>query len=176
MWPFASDGFGAVAGGLHALHQAGGEEMAAAFKAAKREPFAMTTTEALHEWRKSVKYLGFALRILTPVWKETLDLHRDVTDRLEKRLGEEHDLALLCERVATEKERFGFEEEAERFLPLAERRRLELRASARGVGARFYAEKPKRFVERLRSYWKIRNQELRQATAEQPPAEPVPNP
>lgn len=175
-WPIASDGFGAVAGGLHALYEVGGDEMAAAYKAAKREPFAMTTTEALHEWRKSVKYLGFALRILTPVWKETLDLHRNVTDRLEKKLGEEHDLALLCERVAAENVRLGFEDEAERFLPLAEKRRLELRASARSAGARFYAEKPKRFVERLRSYWKIRNQELRKAAAMEPPADPVLNP
>jgi hypothetical protein len=120
-----------------------------------------------------VKYLGFALRILTPVWKEALDFRRDATDRLEKKLGEEHDLALLCERVATEKERFGFEDEADRFLPLAEQRRLDLQAGARGIGARFYAEKPKSFVGRLRKYWKIRSRELRQAAAEEPPVEPV---
>src|SRR5690606_5041555 len=42
-WPIRREGFDAVAGGLHALYQAGGEEMAAAYRAAKREPFAMTT-------------------------------------------------------------------------------------------------------------------------------------
>jgi hypothetical protein len=172
-WPIANEGFSAVARGLHSLYEAGGEDMTAAYRAAKRKPFATMTTEALHDWRKSVKYLGFALRMLTPVWKETLDLQRDVTDRLEKKLGEEHDLALLCERVANEQERFGFEDEAARFLPLAEKRRMALRASARSLGARFYAEKPKRLVQRLRRYWKIRNQELRVSAAKEPTTEPA---
>lgn len=175
-WKFSRDGFSAIAGGLRRLYESGDSEMQAAFKAAKREPFAVTTSEALHDWRKSVKYLGFGLRILTPIWKREFEFRRDVTDDLEKKLGEEHDLALLCERVAGEKASFGFEAEAERFVPLAERRRLELRESARGSGARFYAEQPEDFVQRLRRYWKLRNQELRQAAAEEPPADPAPDP
>ncbi|HEV7279813.1 MAG TPA: CHAD domain-containing protein [Pirellulaceae bacterium] len=172
-WNIREEGFAAIAGGLCRLHASGGAEMKAAFKAARKEPFALATTEALHDWRKSVKYLGFALRILTPTWKEALDLQRGVTDRLEKKLGEDHDLALLCEQVATEKERFGFADEAERFLPLAERRRLELRESARGPGRRFYAERPEDFVRRLSRYWKIRNQEIRRLAAEEPTAAPA---
>lgn len=168
-WKLADDGFDAIEAGLCRLYASGSDAMQAAFKAAKREPFAFATTEALHEWRKSVKYLGFGLRLLTPTWKEALSFRRGVTDRLEKQLGEEHDLALLCDRVSSEKEAFGLEAEAERFIPLAERRRLELRESARGSGLRFYSERPRVFAYSLRRYWKIRNQELRRLIAEKPP-------
>lgn len=170
-WQFEHEGFSAIEQGLHALYGAGRIEMAAAFKAAKREPFAMETTVAFHDWRKSVKYLGFAIRILTPIWKDALNTQRSATDSLEKKLGEEHDLALLGERVATEKERLGLESEAERLLPLAEQRRYELRESARGIGARFYAEQPEDFVHRLRTYWKIQRKEIRETASNESPAE-----
>lgn len=174
-WEIEDDGFSTVAGGLERLYAEGVATMAEAYDADEDAPLDPDTTVAFHEWRKRAKYLGFGLRILTPTWKEGVDVYRKAADRIEAKLGEEHDLALLCERVEAEKEAFGLEDEAARFVPLARARRKALRESVRPLGRRFYAEEPEAFVRRLKSYWKTWRKTSRQAgeseSAERPAAQ-----
>jgi hypothetical protein len=66
-------------------------------------------------------------------------------------LGEEHDLAVLAERVRASGDRFEGEERArEALLKLIARRRKRLRRRALRQGERLYRRTPKRFLARTR--------------------------
>ncbi len=99
------------------------------------------TAEALHEWRKQVKYLANALHIVYGRNKLKKIVKR--AGKLAGRLGNEHDLALLTERTsALQGQRQGLQ-------PLIERRRAKLQKRAFALGEKLYRRKPGRFVERL---------------------------
>jgi CHAD domain-containing protein len=126
------------------------------------------TTEALHEWRKQVKYLANALEALyapkrgktgkiarrTKKFIRTKKLTRSA-EKLAGRLGDEHDLAVLAQRTgATKRHQQGpahaRKQRPQRGLqPLIERRRTKLRKRAFALGGKLYRRKPGRFVERL---------------------------
>lgn len=120
-----------------------------AFKNAYRHP----SDEGFHEWRKGVKNLCYHLRILNPLWPEVMDEFAAQASRLADLLGDEHDLAVLSQTLATEPKAFGGAKEVEMILGLIEDRREEIRDEARFLGLRLYADKPKRFVKRFKSYW-----------------------
>jgi CHAD domain-containing protein len=86
-------------------------------------------TEALHEWRKDVKYLLNALQLLGLA--ESKPAKR--AGRLAERLGEDHDLALLGR-------------DAPALHPTIEERRARLRKDALALGKKLYAKKPKRYA------------------------------
>ena len=98
------------------------------FARADQEP----STEALHEWRKEVKYLLNSLQVLG--LEKSKPAHR--AERLAERLGEDHDLALLAK-------------DARALRPAIDKRRARLRKGALALGEKLYAKKPKRFVRRL---------------------------
>lgn len=120
-----------------------------AFKNAYRRP----SDEGFHEWRKGVKNLWYHLRILNPLWPEVMDKLAAQASRLADLLGDEHDLAVLSQTLAAEPKAFSGTKEVETILGLIEDRREEIRGEARFLGLRLYADKPKRFVKRFRSYW-----------------------
>jgi CHAD domain-containing protein len=104
-------------------------------------------TRALHQWRKRVKDLRYAAQMLglTKLAKRA--------DALQERLGEEHDLALLDERVnAPNSPLAGGGRRRKRtrkqVLKLIARRRARLRKQALREGERLYKRKPKRFAKR----------------------------
>jgi CHAD domain-containing protein len=126
---------------------------------------------ALHEWRKRVKDLRYAAEMLDredpavrgkrrrgpaggKAAKLIPELARDA-DRLGEALGEEHDLALLAERIRESSRRGAGPARLGRrsrraVLKVIARRRRKLRARTLGEGARLYRRKPKRFVGRVR--------------------------
>ncbi len=108
----------------------------------------------LHEWRKRVKDLRYAAEML-----DRQDSRRDRTirrvarraDRLGELLGEEHDLAVLAERVSAADSAFRGEKRDRRMLLKAiARRRAKLRNRALRDGRRLYRRKPKRFARDVR--------------------------
>ncbi|HMH48545.1 MAG TPA: CHAD domain-containing protein, partial [Solirubrobacteraceae bacterium] len=132
---------------------------------------------ALHEWRKRVKDLRYAAEMLdlrVPSERSGAGRHgprrrgrggrpaeaRLVrrlarrADKLAEMLGEEHDLALLTERIRAKGARGGHGRLSRRnrktLLKLIARRRRKLRAQTLGEGARLYRRRPKRFVRRVR--------------------------
>jgi CHAD domain-containing protein len=110
--------------------------------------------EELHDWRKRVKDLWYHTRLLKPIWPGVLEATAEEAHRLSELLGDDHDLAVLRERLTTDP---AFTEALPADLgPLIEvidARRAELLDQARLVGRRLYAEKPKAFERRMRRYW-----------------------
>ncbi len=140
----------AVDAGLLRLYARGRSAMTAA---RKRKGIA-----EMHEWRKRVKDLRYAAEALarpqTAVAKQRRQARlRKIArraDKLAEALGEEHDLALLAERVRGEDEIFrGDPASRKALLRAIARRRRQLRKRAFKTGFALYERKPKRWAKRL---------------------------
>ncbi|HEY2572388.1 MAG TPA: CHAD domain-containing protein, partial [Solirubrobacteraceae bacterium] len=143
--PAEPDRLEAIEPALERLYGKGRKRMRRAAKA-KGGSRRMRT---LHEWRKRVKDLRYASEMLgaRKVAKRA--------DDLGELLGEEHDLAVLAQRVRREAKApraSGAPGRRTRklLLKLIARRRRKLRRRALRDGERLYARKPSRFVQRLR--------------------------
>ncbi|HEY7960996.1 MAG TPA: CHAD domain-containing protein [Solirubrobacteraceae bacterium] len=109
----------------------------------RRRALRTPNSRALHEWRKRVKDLRYAAEML-----KLRPLER-AADRLGETLGEEHDLALLAERVRLHRDCLRGEKATRKTLVrLIARKRERLRRRALREGKRLYRRKPKRFVRR----------------------------
>jgi CHAD domain-containing protein len=138
-------GIEAIEPALERLYGKGRKRMRRA-AGAKGESRRMRT---LHEWRKRVKDLRYAAEMLG-----VKKLARR-TDELGELLGEEHDLAVLAQRVRREGKTgraSGAPGRRARKLLLKSiaARRRKLRKRALRDGARLYGRKPARFVRRVR--------------------------
>jgi CHAD domain-containing protein len=134
-----------------------GEGLARVYRQARgafRDAVADPSVEKLHEWRKQAKYLRYQLEVLRPLWPERLEELADEADRLTELLGDDHDLALLRQKLTDNPEEFGDEDEGEVLQALIDRRRLQLQGEAVELGERFFQDKPGDFARRLKGYWK----------------------
>lgn len=144
-WPLSADGWKLLGPGLSETYARG--------RAALATAYAEETTEAFHEWRKRTKHHWYHVRLLTPLWPAPLAGLEVELHRLSELLGDEHDLADLARLLAA-----GPTERLERsdtaaLLSLLELRRQQLRVEARSLGARVFAEPPKRLARRFRAYF-----------------------
>ena len=142
-WPLEGAGWGTVVAGIARAYRRGRE----AGTAAEEEP----TAERLHEWRKRVKDLWYHERLLAPAWPAVIGAHGEEAHVLSELLGEEHDLAVLRERLdgGGLAPAPAVEAELPALAELVEERRAELREQARRLGRRLYAESPKAFARRI---------------------------
>ena len=123
-------------------------------------------TEDLHEWRKQTKYMWHQLQALTPLAAGPVGELADEFHHLADYLGDEHDLAVLRERLPGSAN--GISETASSTLKaLIDRRRAELQEKALALGERLYADKSKAFVHRLTKYWSDWDRRESQATTKQ---------
>ena len=99
-------------------------------------------TDDLHEWRKQTKYMWHQLQILTPLAAGPIGELADEFHHLSDYLGDEHDLAVLRERIGTSS-----------VTTLIDQRRGELQDKALTLGERLYTDKSKAFVQRLQKAW-----------------------
>lgn len=125
-------------------------------------------TDDLHAWRKRVKDLWYDERLLAPTCGATVAGHVKELDRLSDLLGDDHDLALLRDKLAQGNTAGAVDLDA--VLKLIDHRRAELQAEASHVGKRVYAEKPKAFQRRMRRAWKS-GRALARAPQDQHPAQ-----
>jgi hypothetical protein len=135
------------------------------------------SARAMHEWRKRVKDLRYAAEMLErrdpghgkrrrrrakedPAARSIHRLARR-TDKLGEALGEEHDLAVLAQRIAAHGERGGSHapglasaalgrRNRRTVLKLIARRRRKLRSRTLRDGARIYRRRPRKFLGRVR--------------------------
>ena len=112
-------------------------------------------TRKLHEWRKRVKDLRYAAEMLG------VNKLAKGADELGEVLGEEHDLAVLGERVRSEAKASrasGAPDKSSRrqLLKLIAKRRKRLRRRALGDGARLYGRSRKKFLRRTRKKTTLR--------------------
>jgi CHAD domain-containing protein len=145
-WPIGPDKWSTVGKGLRRVYKTAMR----AFAAGEEE----RTVENLHEWRKQVKYLWHQLQLLTPIWPDVIKELANQAHELADYLGEDHDLAVLRQKLVDEGDKFGNAGVRETLLALIDRRRDELEQASFLVGRRYYYEKPGDFADRLRMYWK----------------------
>jgi CHAD domain-containing protein len=108
--------------------------------------------ECLHEWRKQAKYLRSQAKILRPLWPDMMTFVADQGHELSDLLGDDHDLAVLCEIVRQELADSVDRRERQALRGLVADRRRTLQKHAFELGGRLYAEKPKAFARRMRHY------------------------
>ena len=146
-WPLDDESFAGAAQGLRRIYRNG--------RRAQRAATATDDPEPWHEWRKRVKDLWYAARILRPAAPLELGAVVDEADRLAELLGDHNDLAVL--RLAVDEHADATtEHQAEQLRGAIEEAASDLRRRAVPLGLRLYAEPPKRFVARVAAYLETR--------------------
>jgi len=136
----AETGFDAVAPGLAKIYRQGRDEMASARDS--------RDTEALHDWRKRVKYHWYHVRLLENLWPRPMRARAHELSVLSDLLGDDHDLADLITALPDD-------DALTPLRRLCDHRRRALQDQAFDLGARVYVEKPGAFEKRMKRYWKI---------------------
>lgn len=144
-WRVGEQGWRVIGAGLTRIYAKGRK----AFEASR----ARRSPENLHEWRKQVKYLWHQLQVLEPLWPALIGELADQSHKLADYLGDDHDLAVLRERVLEHKGAFPDTASRSALLAFIDRWRVELEDKAFVLGARIYEERPKEFAARFGRYW-----------------------
>ena len=143
-WPIDENGFGAVHQGLKRSYKKGRLRMT--------EAQAAPSIETFHAWRKRVKDLWYQVRLFKPAWPAMLKKLADELEKLADYLSEDHDLAILRQRVLQQSPEDRTQLEA--LVALIDQRREELEVEANRLGKRLYVESPNTFVRRFKVYWR----------------------
>jgi CHAD domain-containing protein len=117
--------------------------------------------ETLHEWRKQVKHLLYQSQLLRPLWRKSMKAICSELKLLGEYLSDDHDLAILRERVVEQLEASKNRTEVEALVALIDQRRNELQLNAKVLGLRIYAEKPSSFIARTEVYWQAWRYEVK---------------
>lgn len=104
------------------------------------------TPEALHEWRKQVKYLLNAVEGLHPSTKEDVAHILKWSEDLADSLGDDHDLTMLSQETARGAYAPVDADMIKTLHALIERRRAKLQKRAFSIGKKLYDKKPKQFA------------------------------
>jgi CHAD domain-containing protein len=110
-----------------------------------------STDVNLHEWRKRVKDLGYALDALRPIRPSVIGQRANLADELAEALGDDHDLAVLRGALLAGT---GPAAAAVELVPAIDARRESLRESAFGLGRKVYRERPSDSADRLDRAWR----------------------
>jgi CHAD domain-containing protein len=157
-WHMRRNGWKAIESGLLRSYRRGRKLLAQA----QRD----RSTETWHSWRKRVKDLWYQERLLTEVCGPAIRGQAKDAHQLSELLGDDHDLALLREALAS-----GDIEapvDADAVIGLIDHRREELQTTAIHVGQRVYAESPKAFRRRLKRHWRASRAQVDEPTGERP--------
>ena len=143
--PISSDDFVAIAPGLHRVYRRGRRRM--------NRALASSAPADLHEWRKRVKDLRYQLEAIKPLWPSLVKAQAARLESLSETLGDERDLGLLVDLIATGDTLCPDPTERIALEALAHRDRLALRRKAERLGLSLYTETPNAFVDRFGAYW-----------------------
>lgn len=111
------------------------------------------TADARHELRKCVKDRWYQERLIQGAWQPLLCIEAEEAHVLSEYLGDDHDLAVL--RDAITDGRLDAPIDMDGVLDLIDDRREDLLHDALLLGRRLYAERPKAFRRRLRTYVRV---------------------
>jgi CHAD domain-containing protein len=111
--------------------------------------------EHLHEWRKQVKYYFHQLQLLQHEGFRKFDAVIKRAHELADLLGDDHDLALLHQRILSDATHTHESSNAiGTLIKDLTRQRTKLQRKARRLGQKLYADKPKHVAERIRKQLK----------------------
>jgi len=156
-WTFGARGFDALEPGLRRVYRRGRRRM----RAAAGEP----SDENLHDWRKRVKDLWHASQILRAAAPKRMRRLSRRAHQLSDLLGEDHDLAVLRDRIERSGARFEDNAAQAALVGIIDRRRQRLKHEAFRLGAKLYEQSPKRFAGSIERRWRKRAPEQQQAAA-----------
>ncbi len=143
-WSLVDTDFATLSPGLRRLYREGRHRYAHCARVQGRDE------QDVHDWRKRVKSLYYALDMLGAKKAKGARRATRRADRLGDLLGSEHDLWMLCAYVEAHPEAFGTDTAAkDELLSLIEQRRRRLRKRALSLGARLYKRKPGKFTRRI---------------------------
>jgi CHAD domain-containing protein len=152
-WPIDATGADAWRGGFEHTYRRARQAMAVAYDS--------PTPEHFHAWRKGVKDHWYHTRLLRPLWGKALGARAGAGEALGEMLGAHHDLAVLRATLLEEADDLGGRRPADLLVELIGRRRLELEADAKPLGARLFAENARRIGGRHVRYWDAWQEEQR---------------
>jgi CHAD domain-containing protein len=146
-WSLVEIDFDTLAPGFHRIYREGRHRYTRWAREHGRDE---QDVQDVHDWRKRVKSLYYALDMLGAKKAKGARRATRRADRLGEVLGSEHDLWMLCSYVEEHPEAFGADATAkDELLKRIEQRRRRLRKRALSLGARLYKRKPGRFTRRI---------------------------
>jgi len=122
-----------------------------AYRAGRRgmtEAAEQDTRARLHEWRKQVKYFADELKSLSPVMRKGMGKTHRKSHRLADYLGDDHDLALLHDKIIEYRRSTG--PPADALVRRLAQRRAELQRKAYSLGRRLFRVSTRRLEARVR--------------------------
>ncbi|MCK9502776.1 MAG: CHAD domain-containing protein [Porticoccaceae bacterium] len=142
-WRLKGDGLNAMSCGLEKTYGQARTRM----KLAETDP----SDQHLHNWRKRVKEHYCHIFLLTRIWPAVMASVGDELKRLGEVLGDDHDLAVLADFLATAED----SDHKTSILSAIATRRRSLQGIAWLMGGRLFAEKPGALRKRLELYWRV---------------------
>lgn len=153
----SAKGWEEIGAGLGRVYHAGRKAM----KQAQKTP----SPECLHEWRKQAKYLWHQLQLLEQMAPGPIGALADQMHKLSDYLGDDHDLAVLREKVTTHGDKFPAPGGSSALLALIDRCQDRLRARAFFVGRRIYDDSPADLTSRFARHWRRWSKQRRQISS-----------
>jgi CHAD domain-containing protein len=108
----------------------------------------------LHEWRKQIKYLRHQLELLTPIEPTIVGTLAGHAESVGDLLGEDHDLAVLREKLSAEIAGERIARHMTVLGPLIDDERQSIQVEAIPKGKMLFRDNPKKFVNRLKNFWR----------------------
>ena len=144
-WPLELHRIEDLAPGLKTTYRRGRR----ALKSAQKH----STAKAYHKLRKRVKDRWHQARLLADIQGAAAHDMDSNLKQLGTWLGDDHNLAVLRDRLKRDPERYGGASGVEPFLAIVVREQEELRRNSLAAGEKLFGEKPSIYLRRLTESW-----------------------
>ncbi|HEX2842955.1 CHAD domain-containing protein [Hyphomicrobium sp.] len=122
--------------------------------ARRQRAYQENTDEAFHDWRKSVQALWRHMSLVSKAWPAHFDAHVALARELSQILGDDHDLAILREKMRALPPSALSLEDRQEIESLLETRQQALRLATKPRGDMLFSERPKAHGRRIATVWK----------------------
>lgn len=141
--PFTKKGFDAIRDGLSDSYRTGRKKMTGS----ELNP----DSETFHELRKCVQWHWHQMKLLSVAWPELFEARAETARNVSQLLGEDHDLAVLNERVQNDPALTSRTKRT--FADICGARQQKLRKTASVRIQQLFLEKPGAFTSRIEACW-----------------------
>ena len=154
-WPLGSSGWQLFEPGLKRCYAAGRKDLSRVEKQLRKDR--RPESEVMHDFRKRVKDLWYATRLLREAWPAGLEGPEEESSRLADLLGDYNDLSVLLDEIEARQDAEGDavdeREDLSVLVETIEARQDGLLDECLPIARRLYAEDPVAFTARLGAYW-----------------------
>jgi hypothetical protein len=154
-WPLENSGWQLFEPGLKRCYAAGRKDLSRVEKQLRKDR--RPESEVMHDFRKRVKDLWYATRLLREAWPAGLEGPEEESSRLADLLGDYNDLSVLLDEIEARQdagsEVSGGQEDLSVLVETIEGRQGDLLGECLPIARRLYAEDPGAFTTRIGTYW-----------------------